>query len=121
MVCTAPDARWSGPSLQLAQWPRRGSQALDCSQLLVEAVHLLGSLLLLLDRRLGSPIRERIVVAYFRLKGGAQVLPWPAPGLIPSSFAVTKDDSVRAANPSPYASSLLSPVPTKRGMCRHPC
>jgi hypothetical protein len=36
-------------------------------------VHLLGSLLLLLDRRLGSPIRERVVVAYFRLKGGVQV------------------------------------------------
>ncbi len=39
----------------------------------MEAVHLLGSLLLLLDRRLGSPIRERVVVAYFRLKGGVQV------------------------------------------------
>lgn len=48
-------------------------QAPDCSQLLVEAAHLLGSLLLLLDRRLGSPTRERVVVAYFRLKGGAQV------------------------------------------------
>ena len=38
----------------------------------MEAVHLLGALLLLLDRRLGSPTRERVVVAYFRLKGGAQ-------------------------------------------------
>ena len=39
----------------------------------MEAAHLLASLLLLLDRRLGSPTRERVVVAYFRLKGGAQV------------------------------------------------
>ena len=38
----------------------------------MEAVALLGALLLLLDRRLPGPARERLVVAYFRLKGGAQ-------------------------------------------------
>ena len=40
---------------------------------MVEAVSLLGALLLLLDRRIPGPPRERSVVAYFRARGGAQV------------------------------------------------
>ncbi len=40
---------------------------------MVEAVALLGALLLLLDRRIPGPARERSVVAYFRARGGAQV------------------------------------------------
>ena len=40
---------------------------------MVEAVALLGGLLLLLDRRIPGPPRERSVVAYFRARGGAQV------------------------------------------------
>jgi Hereditary spastic paraplegia protein strumpellin len=41
---------------------------------MVEAVALLGGLLLLLDRRVPGLPRERSVVAYFRARGGAQVL-----------------------------------------------
>lgn len=40
---------------------------------MVETVALLGALLLLLDRRIPGPARERSVVAYFRARGGAQV------------------------------------------------
>jgi Hereditary spastic paraplegia protein strumpellin len=40
---------------------------------MVEAVSLLGGLLLLLDRRITGAPRERSVVAYFRARGGAQV------------------------------------------------
>jgi hypothetical protein len=39
---------------------------------MVEAVALLGGLLLLLDRRIPGGPRERSVVAYFRARGGAQ-------------------------------------------------
>jgi WASH complex subunit strumpellin len=42
-------------------------------QLLLEAVGLIGALLLALDRRIDGSVRERAVVAYYRLKGGAQV------------------------------------------------
>jgi Hereditary spastic paraplegia protein strumpellin len=52
---------------------------------MVEAVALLGGLLLLLDRRIPGPPRERSVVAYFRSRGGAQVRALPGvcqrPGL----------------------------------------
>lgn len=41
-------------------------------QLLLEAVALVGALLLALDRRTDGAVRERSVVAYYRLKGGAQ-------------------------------------------------
>ena len=45
---------------------------------MVEAAALLGGLLLLLDRRIPGPPRERSVVAYFRARGGAQVWRCPA-------------------------------------------
>ena len=48
-------------------------QGPESKQLMVEAVALLGSLLLLLDRRIPGPARERSVVAYFRARGGGQV------------------------------------------------
>lgn len=44
---------------------------------MVEAAALLGGLLLLLDRRIPGPARERSVVAYFRARGGAQVYHCP--------------------------------------------
>ncbi|CAL8464950.1 g4485 [Coccomyxa elongata] len=43
-------------------------------QLLLEAVALVGALLLALDRRIDGAVRERSVVAYYRLKGGAQAV-----------------------------------------------
>ncbi|KAK9917364.1 hypothetical protein WJX75_003552 [Coccomyxa subellipsoidea] len=43
-------------------------------QLLLEAVALVGALLLALDRRTDGAVRERSVVAYYRLKGGAQAV-----------------------------------------------
>ena len=49
------------------------AQGPEGKQLMVEAVALLGALLLLLDRRIPGPARERSVVAYFRARGGAQV------------------------------------------------
>lgn len=42
-------------------------------QLMLEAIALVGALLLALDRQVHGTIRERAVVAYYRLKGGAQV------------------------------------------------
>ena len=44
-------------------------------QLSLEAVALVGALLLALDRRTDGAVRERSVVAYYRLKGGAQARP----------------------------------------------
>ena len=40
---------------------------------MLEAVALIGALLLALDRQIPGAIRERAVVAYYRLRGGAQV------------------------------------------------
>lgn len=45
----------------------------DGKQLLTESLFLLGTMLLLLDRRIPGAIRERIVVAHFRWKGEALV------------------------------------------------
>ena len=42
-------------------------------QLMLEAIALMGALLLALDRQIPGATRERAVVAYYRLKGGAQV------------------------------------------------
>ena len=42
-------------------------------QLMLEAIALIGALLLALDRQIPGAARERAVVAYYRLKGGAQV------------------------------------------------
>lgn len=43
-------------------------------QLFCEALALFGAVLLALDRRLQGPVRERLVVAYHRLKGGSQAV-----------------------------------------------
>lgn len=48
-------------------------QNAEGKQLMLEAVALIGGLLLALDRQIHGTIRERVVVAYYRLKGGAQV------------------------------------------------
>ena len=40
---------------------------------MLEAIALIGALLLALDRQIPGATRERAVVAYYRLKGGAQV------------------------------------------------
>ena len=40
---------------------------------MLEAIALIGALLLALDRHIHGTIRERVVVAYYRLRGGAQV------------------------------------------------
>ena len=45
---------------------------------MLEAIALIGALLLALDRQIHGTIRERAVVAYYRLKGGAQVTHCPA-------------------------------------------
>ena len=45
---------------------------------MLEAIALIGALLLALDRQIHGTIRERAVVAYYRLKGGAQVTYCPA-------------------------------------------
>ena len=50
-----------------------GLQNAEGKQLMLEAIALLGALLLALDRQIHGAARERIVVAYYRLKGGAQV------------------------------------------------
>ncbi len=54
-----------------------GAQNPEGRQLLLEAVALVGALLLSLDRRIDGAVRERSVVAYYRLKGGAQA--WAPP------------------------------------------
>lgn len=41
---------------------------------MIEAVYLLGALLLALDRRIDGGARERSVVALYRLRGGAQAV-----------------------------------------------
>lgn len=48
-------------------------QNAEGKQLMLEAVALIGALLLALDRQIPGATRERAVVAYYRLKGGAQV------------------------------------------------
>ena len=48
-------------------------QNAEGKQLMLEAVALMGALLLALDRQIPGAMRERAVVAYYRLKGGAQV------------------------------------------------
>ncbi len=48
-------------------------QNAEGKQLMLEAIALLGALLLALDRQIPGAVRERIVVAYYRLRGGAQV------------------------------------------------
>ena len=45
----------------------------DGKQLMCEAVYLYGTMLLLLDLRIPGPIRERMLVSYYRYKGPAQV------------------------------------------------
>jgi Hereditary spastic paraplegia protein strumpellin len=49
-------------------------QGPEGKQLVVEAIYLLGALLLMLDRRIDGGTRERSVVAYFRVRGGAQAV-----------------------------------------------
>ena len=41
-------------------------------QLVAESVYLLGTMLLLLDRKIPGPVRERMLVAVFRYKGPAE-------------------------------------------------
>ena len=48
-------------------------QNAEGKQLMLEAIALIGALLLALDRQIPGATRERAVVAYYRLKGGAQV------------------------------------------------
>jgi|EP00945_MAST-04E_sp_MAST-4E-sp1_P006604 WASH complex subunit strumpellin len=45
----------------------------DGRQLLCEAVYLLGAILLLLDLRIPGPIREKIIVAYYRYQGESRM------------------------------------------------
>ncbi len=47
-------------------------QNAEGKQLMLEAIALIGALLLALDRQIHGMIRERVVVAYYRLRGGAQ-------------------------------------------------
>ena len=48
----------------------RSLQNPEGKQLMLEAVALIGALLLALDRQIPGAARERAVVAYYRLKGG---------------------------------------------------
>ena len=45
-------------------------QIVEGKQLISEAFYLFGVMLLLMDRIIEGPIRERIVVFYYRCKGG---------------------------------------------------
>ena len=73
-------------------------QAAGGKQLLCEAVGLLGSLLLALDRRLQSPVRERLIVAYYRLRGGSQAVGRSANAVI-ALCASTGLDAARKRSP----------------------
>ncbi len=42
-------------------------------QLVAESVYLLGTMLLLLDRKIPGPVRERMLVAVYRYKGPSEV------------------------------------------------
>ena len=47
-------------------------QGSEGKQLYCEAIAILGALLLTIDRKLPGPLRERLIVAFFRMKGGLQ-------------------------------------------------
>lgn len=56
-------------------WDPRGvPQRQRGRQLLLEAVHISGALLLALDITIPGPLRERTVVAHFRAAGGSRAL-----------------------------------------------
>lgn len=48
-------------------------QIVEGKQLISEAFYLFGVMLLLMDRVLEGPIRERIIVCYYRNKGGENI------------------------------------------------
>lgn len=75
-----------------------GVQHAGGKQLLCEAVGLLGSLMLALDRRLQSPVRERLVVAHYRLQGGSQAV-GPSANAVIALCAATGLDSARRRCP----------------------
>ena len=74
------------------------NQTAGGKQLLCEAVGLLGSLLLVMDRRLQSPVRERLVVAYYRLRGGSQAV-GPSANAVIALCASTGLDAARKRSP----------------------
>lgn len=76
-------------------------------QLLLEAVALVGALLLALDRRIDGAVRERSVVAYYRLKGGAQVCLAPSP----CTLTLLNASTIMLGNACLVCS--LSPAPPK--------
>lgn len=55
---------------------------------MLEAIAIIGALLLALDRRIEGGARERSVVAYYRARGGAQACAWARCCLIWSSALV---------------------------------
>ena len=48
-------------------------QIADGKQLICEAFYLLGVMLLLMDQLLEGPVRERLVLCYYRNKGGENI------------------------------------------------
>lgn len=77
----------------------QGFQSAGGKQLLSEAIGVLGSLLLALDRRLQSPMRERLVVAYYRLRGGSQAVGPSANAVIALCASTGLDSSKRRSPP----------------------
>ena len=80
---------------------------------MLEAIALMGALLLALDRQIHGSIRERIVVAYYRLRGGAQVDQHPMHALSTALPALAcpwrdseqderKQEKLRAVQALPY-------------------
>ena len=85
------------------------SQTAEGKQLLCEALALLGTLLLALDRRLQGPVRERAIVAYYRLRGGSQAV-GPSANAVIALCAATGLDAVRKRSPAGEA-----PAPASEG------
>ena len=48
-------------------------QVVEGKQLISEAFYLFGVMLLLMDRIIPGPVRERIIVFYYRNKGGENI------------------------------------------------
>lgn len=75
------------------------AQASEGRQLFCEAIAILGCVLLTLDRKFPGPMRERVVVAFLRMKGGIQAA-GPSANAVIALCAVTGLDSERGKIPT---------------------
>lgn len=76
---------------------------------------MLGALLLALDRKIQSPVRERLVVAYYRLKGGTQAV-GPSASAVIALCASTGLDASRRRSPAGKPNCLQQSF---AGSCYH--